>query len=401
MHRFPHRPEARGRDTFRSRAALAGALLLPVLGAVGCSDTPEIHPALRGTGASEPAVPCDESQPLGGAICASREMEDVIEETSSRPPWEKFTDKLDRALSFDPTILVGLGILAVGIWIVLSANGRVLALAEGRSATGPAAGLRTVAVGKKLLVGAWFIVAGAVVTAAAIGHPGAIFLTVVAAALVGWGLVRRGGTLTAAGKGFEAIERHYQSAVAAAQAAADTEAARAAAADPDAALGLNLAPEPPRRVTVPEPAMTIAEAAVIHRTGGVGIVAGSATAALLDGRGRPGPAVKFWHAACEAAKAGSTDEQGNFIPAASVDRVVPLDGGDALLVVIPANAGVGDVQLRGVTGPLLRVAGIRSAGSWEWDGSAFSIRLSNNAAPATPAAPPSAPKSTPTDDDWV
>ncbi len=378
-----------------------------------CSDDSKVHPNLRGSGgtvtATAPTVPCDASGPLGGAICAARAAERVVEETAeqnrNRSSWDRFAAKIDRGFgrmgdAINPAVIAGLALLGIGIWLLINASGRVPALAPGRSATGPAAGLRAVAVGRKALAGGWTAVAGAVITAAAIGHPGAVFLTVVGAVLVGWGLVVRAGTLSAAAKGFARAEADYLGQVADESGRADAEAARAAAADPDAALGLNLVRPAPHRVTVPEPSMTIAEAAVYARTDGVGIVAGSATAALLDGRGKPGPAINIWHAACEAAKAGTTDEQGVFTPSAGVDRVIPHAGGDATLVVLPVSAAVGDVQLRNATGPLLRVAGIRSAGGWEWDGRAFSIRLSNSAAPSA-AGPKSAPKAAPPDDDWV
>ncbi len=413
MHRFPHRIDTRGRDKLRSKLGVATVFVALISPLAACADEPEIHPGLRSSGgtptATAPAVPCDASGPLGPAICAAREAERAVEDAAERnrnkSSWDRFTEKIERGFgrmgaAINPAFVAGLAILAIGIWLLISAGGRVPALAPGRSATGPAAGLRAVAVGRKTLVGGWTVIMGAVIAAAAIGNVGGVFLTVVASALVGWGLVARAGTLSAAAKGFATAEADHQRRVAAAQATADAEAARAAAADPDAALGLNLARPESHRVTVPEPPMTIADAAVRHRTGGVGIAQGSATAALLDGRGRPGPAVKIWHAACEAAKLGTTDEQGNFTPAASVDRVVPLGGGDAVLIVIPESAAVGERRLQEATGPLLRTAGIRSAGAWEWDGRAFSIRLSNSAAPPA-AGPKSAPKATPADDDWA
>lgn len=371
-----------------------------------------MHPALRNSGgtvtATAPVVPCDASGPLGPAICASKELErkwgEAADRERNKSPWEEFTDKLDRAFarmggSINQAVIAGLTLLVLGFWLLISASGRVPALAEGRSETGPAAGLRAVAVGRKALVGGWFCIAGAVITAGAIGHVGVVCLTVVGCALVGWGLARRGATLTAAQRGFTVAEGEHQQRVVSARAAADAANAAAAAADPDGDLGVNLVRSEIAGAPVPEPSMTIDQAAVLHRTGGVGIAQGSATAALLDRRGKTGPAVKLWHSACKAANAGTTDGSGNFTPRASVDRVVPLEGGDALLVVIPGSAAVGDVQLRKVTGPLLRAAGIRSAGAWVWDGQAFSIRLSNSASTAAPSA--AAPRPAPADDDWA
>lgn len=319
-----------------------------------------------------------------------------------RTPFDRIGDKIGAKVdSINPAIVAGILLLGIGFWLLMSAGGRVPALAEGRSSTGPAAGLRAVAVGQKSLAGGWTTIAGAVVTAGAIGHPGVVFLTVAGAALVGWGLVSRRRTLIAARAGFARAEAEYTGLVADEADRVVAEWDRLAAADPDAQRGLDVSIQPPDRRHIPEPDMTMAEAVLYYRTGGLGIVQGSATAALLDDSGRPGPAVKLWSAACEAAKAGTANEQGVFVPCATVHRVVPLDGGDALLVVIPGSAAVGERQLQGVTGPLLRVAGIRSAGSWEWDGAAFSIPLSNSGAPAAPAAPPSAPKAAPTEDDWA
>lgn len=313
-----------------------------------------------------------------------------------RTPFDKIGDQIGAKVdSINPAIIAGILLLGIGFWLLMSAGGRVPALAEGRSSTGPVAGLRAAAVGRKTLTAGWTIIAGAVFTAGAIGHPGVIIVAVVGAALVGWGLVVRAGTLGAAARGFATAESEYQQRLVAAQAAADAEAASTVHPHAHLAhLGITPPRPEPRRVSVPEPSTTIAEAAVLHRTGGVGIAQGSATAVLLDGRGKAGPAVRLWHAACEAAKVGTADENCSFTPAARVDRVVPLDGGDGLLVVVPRAAAVGENQLRKVTGPLLRTAGIRSAGAWEWDGTAFSIRLSNKAA-AAPATPPTAPRPQP------
>lgn len=414
MHRFPHRSGTRRRGKLRSKLGVATVFVALIAAVPACSDDSKVHPGLRSSGgtvaATTEALPCDASGPLGGAICAAREAERVVAEAAernrNRSSWDRFTEKIERGFgrmgaAINPAIIAGSAVVALGIWLLINASGRVPALAPGRSETGPAAGLRAVAVGRKAVAAGWTIIAGAVVTAGAIGHPGAVFLTMVGSVLVGWGLVSRRRTLIDAAAGFARAEADYLGQVADEAGRVAAEWDRLLAADPDAQRGLDVAVPRPEPRHIPEPSMSMTEAVVAYRTGGLGIAQGSATAALLDGRGRPGPAVKLWHAACETAKVGTADENGNFTPAASVDRVVPLDGGDAILVVIPASAAVGEQQLRSVTGPLLRTAGIRSAGTWEWDGSAFSIRMSNSAAPAAPASPAAGPKPTPTNDDWA
>lgn len=112
-------------------------------------------------------------------------------------------------------------------------------------------------------------------------------------------------------------------------------------------------------------------------------VEGSALAAVTAPNGDRSKAEAAFAEAVRTANLGTTDENGNFIPDATLASVrAYLDGsGDVEFVAQPRDLTIGEKQLARVTPLLLLTARVASAGNWEREVETgrYMLRLSMNA----------------------
>lgn len=126
-------------------------------------------------------------------------------------------------------------------------------------------------------------------------------------------------------------------------------------------------------------------------------IEGSALAAVTAPSGDRSKAEAAFAEAVRTANVGTTDENGNFIPDATLASVnAYLDGsGDVELVAQPCDITIGEKQLARVT-PLLLTARVAGAGPWEREVETgrYMIRLSMNAKAAQQQEQVQQPKET-------
>lgn len=252
---------------------------------------------------------------------AQRRAYNAAQADAAKSPLDRFMGSLNFLF------YIGAGLLISGIIALFSAN-RIVA-PRGQDPHGPAAGAAEAKASGERSLGTAAIAVGVVLLAGWMGGFGTAIIAAVVAGPIAYMAMRRQAKLDAAETGFKLAERHWRAAVAEAQQHAD-----ASASAPHDDLGLGLAPQV-SQVHVPEPHMSIAEAVLYGRTGGVPVEARSAAAQLLDRMGTPRPAQSAWLKACEAAKLGvwSTDEKPKFTPSVDLVGVRALDGGDARITV--------------------------------------------------------------------
>lgn len=115
-------------------------------------------------------------------------------------------------------------------------------------------------------------------------------------------------------------------------------------------------------------------------------IEGSALAAVTAPNGDRSRAEAAFAEAVRTADLGTTDENGNFIPDATLSSVNAwLDGsGDVEFVAQPRDLTIGEKQLAKITHYLLLTARVASAGPWEREVETgrYTIRLSMNASVA-------------------
>ncbi|WP_109556534.1 hypothetical protein [Mycobacteroides chelonae] len=236
----------------------------------------------------------------------------------------------------------------------------------------------------------------------------------VAVLVVGWILANVFGTNDekAQARGRQIAEAHQQRVQPAAPVQAPAEF------DP---LGLGLAapkmPAAPGPAPIPEPRLTDEDARRYARYGhAVDYVPGSAFASLAAPDGDWKAASDAWIAACQAAALGDTEMRKRlpgmssipgvdshrevYVAPADLVRVIPLENGDATVVVKPRSVAIGADELNRAVPMFLRTARLRHAGEFvrEHTTDEYLLTVSNREVAAEQPAPASAPTSD--DDDW-
>lgn len=405
----------------RRLASLIGFAGLALLILAGCSTPPPGAPPVSPTRPA--AVPADTSDCEVGSLtyelCVSSAKSRAARahaaavaeyEVASR---QYRADAADHAAAVaesrksfgdrvDLTFAAGVGLLLYGGFALRHTS----ASPGGRDPQGPAAGAAAAKAAGDRAGAAMAIPVGAWLLAAWWAGFGSSILVAIPAAGVVWWAAARAHRMGEAASGYQLADQHWRE-----EQAEATEAAQAAWEAERAALGPGRRPvHDPARPVVPEPHMTLDEAIVYGKTGGVGVQSGGAAAVLLDARGEPRPARRAWLAACRTAGLGTTttDDKGRekFTPSATLIGVTALPGGDARIAVQPTTTAIGEPQLQGMTAVFLRTAGIRRAEDWRRDhtSNVHTLVVSNSPSPAsdptprTPPgrpAPPSAPPSAP------
>lgn len=182
-------------------------------------------------------------------------------------------------------------------------------------------------------------------------------------------------------------------------------------------LGLGLAaPKVPAALNpapIPEPRLTDEDARRYARYGyAVDYATGSAFASLTTRDGDWKQAEAAWTAACQAAAIGETQMRKSRIPGidshravyvapADLVRVIPLENGDATVVVKPRSVAIGADELNRAVPMFLRTARLRHAGRFvrEHTTDEYLLRVSNRDL-ATESASATATAATTDDDDW-
>jgi len=235
----------------------------------------------------------------------------------------------------------------------------------------------------------------------------------VAVLLVGWILASGFGTNDdkAQARGRQIAEAHQQRVQPAAPVQDPAEF------DP---LGLGLAapkmPAAPGPAPIPEPRLTDEDARRYARYGyAVDYVPGSAFASLTARDGDWKAASDAWTAACEAAALGETEMRKRlpgldripgvdsrrevYVAPADLVRVIPLEDGDATVIVKPRSVAIGADQLNRAVPFFLRTGRLRHAGKFVRDHTTdeYLVTVSNRDVAAEQPAPAAA---TTDDDDW-
>lgn len=183
-------------------------------------------------------------------------------------------------------------------------------------------------------------------------------------------------------RGRAIADQHHAAAVQRAQAEAAAQVPPREVWDPH---GVGLAPPPMPAPKVPPAPPTsptdLARYASFNAV--VPWVEGSALAAVTAPNGDRSKAEAAFAEAVRTANLGTTDENGNFIPDATLASVrAYLDGsGDVEFVAQPRDLTIGEKQLARVTPLLLLTARVASAGNWEREVETgrYMLRLSMNA----------------------
>lgn len=236
-------------------------------------------------------------------------------------------------------------------------------------------------------------------------------LVIAGVLLVAWILSSFFGTGEQAAKGREIAATH-------------TDPAQLAASPTDPAtydpLGLGLAaPTTPAALNpapIPEPQLTDADARRYARYGyAVDYESGSAFASLTTRDGDWKAASDAWTAACQAAALGGTEMRKRlpgvgripgvdahrevYVAPADLVRVIPLEHGDATVVVKPRSVTIGADELNRAVPMFLRTARLRHAGRFvrEHTTEEYLLTVSNRDIAADQPALAAAPSD---DDDW-
>lgn len=221
-------------------------------------------------------------------------------------------------------------------------------------------------------------------------HAGAFVFVIAVAAVVAIVAMVKSGTSKDKREASEAelargralAEQHHAAAVQRAHAEAAAQVPPREQWDPH---GVGLAPPP-----MPEPKIPAAPAATpddLQRYAAFNAVVpwieGSALAAVTAPNGDRSKAEAAFAEAVRTANVGTTDENGTFIPDATLASVrAYLDGsGDVEFVAQPRDITIGEKQLAKITHFLLLTARVASAGPWEREVETgrYMIRLSMNA----------------------
>ncbi|MDO3352102.1 hypothetical protein [Mycobacteroides abscessus] len=154
--------------------------------------------------------------------------------------------------------------------------------------------------------------------------------------------------------------------------------------------GVGLAPPPMPAPKISAAPATTPEDLQRYATFGWAVpwIPGTAFAAAVSRSGDISRIEQVWVDACRLAGLGDTDEQGAFIPAATVVRVNGIEGsGDAWVAVDTRDYTVGAKQLDSVRDHLLRTARVESASPFQRDAARdWFITVLSMDAPAPPQA---------------
>lgn len=206
-------------------------------------------------------------------------------------------------------------------------------------------------------------------------HSGVILFVIAVAAVIAIVAAVKSGTSKDKAAASEAeLARGRQISLAAHAAAVQQAHAEAAAQVPPREQwdphGVGLAPPPMPAPKIPAAPATTPEDLQRYATFGWAVpwIPGTAFAAAVSRSGDISRIEQAWVDACRLAGLGDTDEQGAFIPAATVVRVNGIEGsGDAWVAVDTRDYTVGAKQLDCVRDHLLRTARVESASPFQRD----------------------------------